>query len=374
MKQIYLILFIVFAGCSGRTSQPGDIPSNEYGNPGYIISFSPKRYVCYRTSEPIVLDGKADEDVWQMLPWNIEFTDIMGDHFQKPPYLTRAKMLWDDDYVYVAAELMEPHIRASGKMDDVIANNHFSVFFDANGNTHDYLEFVIDAAGSFQIRSHLYPGSDGTIWSDGKKAQVAAMEYVEGTINNPTNEDHYWSIEAAFPVKLITGDQLSIKPGAGVQWRMNFKRAHWNAVVVDGFYKKEIDSQSGKIYPQENWVWSPIGENNIHKPELWGLVQFSEIGAGGGRESFVYNTDEDVKWELRNILYAQQRFFDVKGRYAKRFTELRVVGFEPKALKFKPAMDSRHQRFIVKALSTTDEIIWYINHEGLIWEDHINDK
>ena len=36
----------------------------------------------------------------------------------------------------------------------------------------------------------------------------------------------------------------------------------------------------------DNWVWSPQGEINMHIPEMWGQVQFSQITVGCGEEEF----------------------------------------------------------------------------------------
>ena len=46
-------------------------------------------------------------------PWTADFVDIQGGAKPKPRFRTRAKMLWDDDYLYIAAELEEPHVWAT---------------------------------------------------------------------------------------------------------------------------------------------------------------------------------------------------------------------------------------------------------------------
>ena len=40
------------------------------------------------------------------------FVDISGEGFAKPCYDTSAKMLWDDNYLYVGAVLQEDDIKA----------------------------------------------------------------------------------------------------------------------------------------------------------------------------------------------------------------------------------------------------------------------
>ena len=64
----------------------------------------PKSYVAYRTVGLISIDGKLDESSWQNVPWTEYFADIEGDARPPPALRTRAKMLWDDEYFYIAAE------------------------------------------------------------------------------------------------------------------------------------------------------------------------------------------------------------------------------------------------------------------------------
>src|SRR5437762_3168004 len=85
-------------------------------------SIIPQSYVCYRATEKIKIDGRLDEPSWQATPWTQDFVDIEGDVKPRPKFRTRAKMLWDEEYFYVAAELEEPHVWAT-------LTNHDAVIF-----------------------------------------------------------------------------------------------------------------------------------------------------------------------------------------------------------------------------------------------------
>src|SRR4051812_35513155 len=65
----------------------------------------PKGYVCYRAPSPITIDGKLSDEAWKATPWTDAFVDIEGDKKPRPRYRTRVKMLWDDNYLYIAAEV-----------------------------------------------------------------------------------------------------------------------------------------------------------------------------------------------------------------------------------------------------------------------------
>ncbi|HEY3787696.1 MAG TPA: carbohydrate-binding family 9-like protein, partial [Urbifossiella sp.] len=101
----------------------------------------PKGYVCYRVRSPITIDGKA-EAAWADAPWSDSFVDIEGGEKPAPRFKTRMKMLWDDDALYILAELEEPDLWATlEKHDTVIFHDHdFEVFLDPDGDNHNYGE------------------------------------------------------------------------------------------------------------------------------------------------------------------------------------------------------------------------------------------
>ena len=61
----------------------------------------PEGYVCYRVDGKIKVDGKLNEADWQKAQSTSSFVDISGEGFAKPCYDTSAKMLWDDNCLYV---------------------------------------------------------------------------------------------------------------------------------------------------------------------------------------------------------------------------------------------------------------------------------
>src|SRR5262245_39808456 len=70
----------------------------------------PKGYVVGRCERPPQIDGRLDDAAWQSAPWTDEFVDIEGDPRPRPRFKTRAKMLWDDSYFYIAALIEDPHV------------------------------------------------------------------------------------------------------------------------------------------------------------------------------------------------------------------------------------------------------------------------
>ena len=110
---------------------------------------TPRHYVCYRTNEKIKIDGKLNEKSWAKAADTESFVDISGNGFPKPIYDTKARMMWDDEYLYVSAVMEEPNIVANLTQRDTIIyhDNDFEVFLDPTGDGQCYFEIENNARG-----------------------------------------------------------------------------------------------------------------------------------------------------------------------------------------------------------------------------------
>ena len=99
----------------------------------------PNGYTAVRAGKPVHIDGRIDGE-WKDAPWTSYFVDIEGSKKPAPRFQTRAKMLWDDQYFYIAAELQEPHVWGTITKHDAVIfhDNDFEVFVDPNGDSHEY--------------------------------------------------------------------------------------------------------------------------------------------------------------------------------------------------------------------------------------------
>ncbi len=209
----------------------------------------PKGYVAYRAAEPVTIDGKIDEKAWQAVPWTEAFVDIEGNRKPLPQYQTRAKMLWDDHYFYIAAQLEEPHVWGSLTKHDAVIfqDNDFEVFIDPDGDTHEYYEIEINALNTewdlFLGKPYRDGGPAVNEWEiPGLKTAV----HVEGTLNDPSDADRFWSVEFAIPWKVLAEyAHRPAPPRDGDQWRINFSRVEWRQEVKDGKYRKVPGTQRG---------------------------------------------------------------------------------------------------------------------------------
>ena len=283
----------------------------------------PRGYVCVRATGPVAIDGKADEAAWAAAPWTDDFVDIQGAAKPAPKWRTRAKMLWDDEAFYVHAELTEPHVWGTiTKRNEVIFHdNDFEVFIDPDGDNHHYYEFEMNALNTVWELTLVKPYRDGGPARNGTNlAGLRSAVHVDGTLNDPSDADKSWSVEIAFPWKSLAAyaGVKACPPHDGDQWRVDFSRVEWTTEVIDGKYRKVPKR------PEDNWVWSPPGVIDMHRPERWGYVQFSTTPATPNSPAATFRPDPTLpaRDALMEVYYRQRAFKKQAGRCARTSEEL----------------------------------------------------
>ncbi len=279
---------------------------------------APKGYVCHRAPAPITIDGEINEPGWKHIPWTDYFEDIEGTRKPVPWFRTQAKMAYDDQYFYVAADLEELDVWGTLTYHDAIMywDNDFEIFIDPDSDNHHYYELEINALNAVWDLMLHYPYRDGAQrdneWSvPGLKTAVK----VYGTLNDPTKRDRGWSVEFAIPWDVLREyANKSCPPKDGDYWRVDFSRVEYKVNVVDGVYQKDPNHRG------ENWIWSPPGVISMHCPEKWGYVMFSE--GRPGTVEFVPEPTEPARMVLHAVYYAQRDYYRDHGRYAKSMEEL----------------------------------------------------
>jgi hypothetical protein len=269
MRSFFLFFSLSLINCNNSDTLELDI------NDKIIL---PKHYIVNKINDEINIDGKDDELAWNNAIYTDDFIDIEGDKI--PRQKTNVKMLWDDKFLYVFAKLYENHIWGDiTKRDEVIYyNNDFEVFINPNDDVFSYGEIEINALGTewdlFLNRPYRLKGKADSSWDiNGLKSAVD----ISGTLNDPNDLDDYWTVEIAIPLKEIEKLNTSGKDEkviSGDVWRINFSRVNWDFEINNGVYSRK--KENGKYLPEYNWVWSPQGIINMHVPENWGYLVFSE--------------------------------------------------------------------------------------------------
>lgn len=245
---------------------------------------------CRKTTENITIDGRLDEEVWKRAKWSEPFCYI--DSGEKTPLETRVALLWNDDYLFLAYKVEDPDIRGSmtGFNDHVyLKDEDVEIFFEGDGY---YYEMGINPLNNtYQIRwtwierlvnekrfaelEELFKAPDYLYYLARKGEPIgrhADLNYqlpgfkhavhIDGSLNCPEVKDKGWTVQFALPwsgLKEIAGGK-QVPPKPGDSFRMMAYRAH---------HDREKQTVKG-------WTWGVMGNDNIHIPERWNRVVFTD--------------------------------------------------------------------------------------------------
>ncbi|MFV0593835.1 MAG: carbohydrate-binding family 9-like protein [Draconibacterium sp.] len=337
---------------------------------GFENLFTPVRnYVVYQTVDKVNVDGRAKEKAWEKAQWSEYFEDIEGDLKPRPTYKTRFKMLWDAQNIYFWFELEEPDVWAYYDRNDMVVfhENDIEIFIDPDRDCYNYFEFELNARNIlfdlFLDKPYRNGGRPDIDWD---AVGFESAVFIDGTLNNPSDKDQKWCIEVKIPFSALSVNGKYLQPQNDDTWKMNFSRVEWQTTVLDGKYIKRKDETSGKNIPENNWVWSPQGVINMHFPERWGFVRFSEKQPGSDDTVFQVPEEELLVRHLWQVYYKQQEFKRENKRFASSFNELQLTdsGVE-KDLTFKLEMTASSDNFEVK-LSASDGCVILLNSSSLV--------
>ena len=227
-----------------------------------------KEYTVMRTDVPIVIDGKLDEVEWENALLTEPF--VTQESGASVVVKTQAKLLWDNDYLYIGFIASDPDVW--GKMtnqDSHLWNEEpVEVFIDPNNDKHDYMEFEFNPLGTeldlLMDKSYTEGGAANFGWNlVGLRSSVS----IAGTLNNPTDTDIAWYCEIAIPfsgiaTKITT--PLNNPPIAGEVWRLNLAR-----------YNRTRDNNGNEINAVTS-CWNKTGTPSFHVPEKFGRIIFTD--------------------------------------------------------------------------------------------------
>ena len=273
-------------------------------------------YSCGKVDEPIVMDGRLDENAWASAP-TMPFVDIAKG--TAPFYRSEAKMLWDDERLYVGFRFGEPDIRSYWAMDDAHLPDDFSlfgdrnecaimrvdrfakVFLDPDGDGSNYMEWQINALNNVFDSWYKQGFTDGK-WGTRERFPhdswkcpgLISATHIDGSINNPTDIDRGWSLEMSIPWKSLKPfTRGNCPPKDGDVWGAHLGRVFRDRIGGKNTY----------------WTWPCLGVVNCHLPDRYGKLVFSDkfpkfdqFSAWGGKD------DEDF------VLPKFERFFAWGGK------------------------------------------------------------
>jgi glucose/arabinose dehydrogenase len=236
-------------------------------------------YECRWADTPIVLDGSDDDPAWK----NAQVIESFGQPWlgEKAPPLrgkTRAKLLWDRDYLYFFADMDDQDLFADVTEHDgpVWQNDAFELFFRPAADKPGYFEFEVNAANA--VLDAFFPRRDLDTIAQQIKAgefRVETKVKLRGTLNKRDDVDRGWSVEGRIP----WADFLRAggRPEPGEEWRFNLCRCNYD-----------------KDQPPELTATAPIKEKRLsaffHQIEDYAPIKFVGPAAGAKRELVTTST------------------------------------------------------------------------------------
>ena len=280
----------------------------------YMKDIEPRSYNCQYLDHDMAIDGNIQKPEWQIVPFSEEFVDIEGACKPRPLWPTRMKMRWSEEYWYFAAEITEPQVWAklTEKNTVIFQDNDFEIFIDPSSSNSNYYELEINALNTIWELNLPLPYKDGgsPINPYNLRGLKSAVQ-IQGKVNDPSSEDQGWTVELAIPWSSLRPfhQQDKAVPQLGDYWRVNFSRVEW-----------DVDVQNGQIrklpgHPEHNWVWSPQGVVDMHRPEKWGFVYFV---ATGQETPMPRHPIEQLKNHAMELYYLQGKLKQIRGRYSSK--------------------------------------------------------
>ncbi len=186
----------------------------------------PTSFECRWADTAIKIDGVVDDAAWKHaevidcfhLPW-------LKEQARPARTTTKARLLWDREYLYFYAEMEDSDLFADvTKHDgDTWTNDVFELFIRPDRSKTGYYEFQVNAAGTiFDCFFPKYDLSDfGKRIKDGD-FHIEAKAKIHGTLNQREDKDSGWSVEGRLPWTdlLRTGG----RPEPDESWAFNLCR------------------------------------------------------------------------------------------------------------------------------------------------------
>ncbi|NKB72402.1 MAG: hypothetical protein GKR89_35445 [Candidatus Latescibacteria bacterium] len=214
-------------------------------------------YVVARVESAPTVDGRLDEPAWVGAPAVDRFQFAWWEGGDKEQ--TVAKLLWDDDNLYVAFICQDAHIWAEHTQRDsaVYRDDCVEVFTAPDPQRPSvYYNIEMNVLGIFLDQFHPEgPRGEAPEWNS---QGVTISTSIVGTLNDDSDRDQYWILEAALPWSNFAATAKHTPPQPGDEWNLNLNR---------------LGGRTNSQFSQ--WSPSQTERPNFHAPKDFGRVLFS---------------------------------------------------------------------------------------------------
>ncbi len=162
-----------------------------------------------RVTEPPVLDGRLTDAAWRDAPAAGGFTQKTPQSGAAPSEVTTAKVLYDDDAIYVGIDcpqVSSPVALRLTRRDRNVESDSISVSLDTRSDRKSALEFLVNASGVLVDAARTNDVEYSADWDDNWEAKTWVGE-------------HGWSAELRIPLRV-----LRFPRGAEQSWGLQVRR------------------------------------------------------------------------------------------------------------------------------------------------------
>jgi len=209
---------------------------------------------------PPVLDGRVSQGEWRNAvvlesfarPWEADPT------LRAPRTATRARLLWDREHLYFAAEMDDRDLQTTVTEHDgkLWHGDVFELFFKPADDSPGYYEFQVNPAGA--TLDMFIPQRGGNAYeryrADGE-FRFDTRVALRGTLNDPPDRDRGWSVEGR--IRWVDLLRTGGRPAAGERWKFALCR---------------FDYGAGR--PAELSTSAPLTRADFHRHEDYAALEF----------------------------------------------------------------------------------------------------
>ncbi len=211
---------------------------------------------CRWASVPPKIDGELDDPAWKNATIIHDFrSDWLPEDRRTPPTKTTARLLWDRENLYFSAEMEDSDVFATVTEQDgtIWQNDVFELFLKPAVDRPGYYEFEINA-GNGKLDMFLPSRGAGGYPRFAKEQtfHIKSAIKVHGTLNNWSDTDKGWTVEASIPWRdfLPTGG----RPRPGEIWMHALCRYDFSVGLPTPALSSTAPLERPDFHNHENYV------------------------------------------------------------------------------------------------------------------------
>ncbi|HWE04402.1 MAG TPA: PQQ-dependent sugar dehydrogenase [Tepidisphaeraceae bacterium] len=289
---------------------------------------APVEFECRWTDQPIAINGRGDAPAWRhaqvidhfLMPWK-------KGKDRKPVEATKARLLWDREYLYYRAEMEDSDLFSLvTDHDGTIWNDDaFELFFKPDDSKGGYYEFEVNANNA-AMEMFLPARNGGGYPRFGKETKIDMKTAVtlHGTLNHWQDKDQGWAVEGRIPWRDFA--YSGGRPIVGETWKFAACRVN----ISVGVESPELST------------CAPLSIPNFHHYEDYARLKFVRPDAGGpttapsAEDGRAYGVSTRVPWTTSKVIGSPDA--PLPFTVAKAFPDLHVR--QPLAVIEEPGADT----------------------------------